>query len=265
MTIDEYLDYQPLIPGIEIVEGNENAFLLIHGMGAPHEFKEFSSILLKKRFDVYAPVIYGYASKEKLKKAFYTEQISILEKIVVDLTKNYASIHTVGVSAGALMSLYLSFSYDFGSVTLINPPIYVPIKALEWLPSLQILEFLSVFSDRVPHIGKTELEKYRDNPIMEEADKLKVIPEYYNKAISTLYLLKKVRPHMDKCKSPLLVIASKKGFLSPEESARYIFNRASTKKRLVIIDTVEHNLMITPSRYLVYTEILNWAKNLYIS
>ncbi len=132
--------------------GSRVAVLLVHGLtGTPREMLSVAKRLHKYGFTVYCPVLAGHCgTEEELKATRWQDWADSAEKALLELRAHADVIFVGGLSAGAVLSLYLS---DRHPHLVRGMALYsTTLKWDGW--SIPKLSFLLPLVLRLPYFGK---------------------------------------------------------------------------------------------------------------
>jgi carboxylesterase len=255
----------PLIEDLSIY-GNEftlgngpKACLLIHGLGCgPIQMKELGERLALSGFTARGILLPGHCEDtEALGAAQWQDWYDKVEKEYLNLRQRFEHVSVVGFSIGGLLALKLSSHHPVDRVVSLGAPIFVISEHFPFTKLLRVTERLftkiKTFRKKWP-IRSEELEGILKFP---------TVPYYPITTIKTLGdLIRITKMSLDDIHSPLLVVHSRKDFVSAPFSAFYIFHYVrSREKRLVWLRRSHHLMMFDREKSLLFKTVRSFLKS----
>jgi len=235
--------------GMGLKRESKKVFLMIHGYtGTPSDFNDFPYVINEKfKSEVIVPRIKGHGTKiEDLEGLTHSDFYSQIEMELKKLIAKKKQVVLVGFSYGGQLALELASKYPvYGVISICSPikqkfPLNVPFLD-------KILKVKKTYKKR---LGKLEY-------------KLKGGGFYHSMPSYGLSLVKraskKLKQKYWKILCPVLVIGSKKDYVSHPKSAEVILkNINSVYSESIIIDIDFHNLFYYPYRGFMYEKIFDF-------
>lgn len=237
-----------IIIGAEPVhtEGCSQAVLLLHGLGSsPSDFWQFYPYLDRKDLTINSPLIAGHGTSPKdLRKTSYESWILSAETAYASLKDSGKDVVVVGNSMGSLLALELASKHEIDHVILINPPLELQTKLVNFLPIFGLFE-----SYHPKNIFTVNDEGYPDYAITYKA--------YPLNSISELITLKnRVNSNLGKVDEPVLVFQSGLDTLVDHGGGNNIVeNSKSEDVELVSLTNSTHTYFTEEDLELIYEKI----------
>lgn len=231
--------------------------LLIHGFtGSIYDLREIGEYLAKQGFDVKGVRLAGHGSSpEDLAKTNAGDWWQSVDKEIQAARDKYQNIFLVGYSFGANLAIDFSVRYPeiIRSIVLLGPSVYV---RKDWLYRF-LLPFKEPFSlYQIKKIGnKKDILEYEEKggytriPVKSIKELFGFIDSYTKKEVGLL-------------STPTLIIQSARDKVVHPRSARYIYERArSRRKELFLLDNHEHNPFFCDRRQEMFEKIDKFLKS----
>lgn len=216
--------------------------LLLHGLtGSPHSLSGLAQYLSDQNLTVYAPLLAGHESLEKLAASTIGDWKKSAEDAIQYLSEIVEQIYVVGASFGGNLAFYLSNSYPEKIAGIIS--IGTPIR-------VRRQNFYKFALHTLGHFKKYQ----KKNTIFYR-------PEYNGSSVGTYSVLpvKSIRglfsfiqqitiPNVARVKHPALIVQSIKDPIVDPISARYIYSNLSSEyKTLFWLRKKVHSLDQLPA------------------
>ena len=201
--------------------GCDTAVLLLHGLGSsPSDFWQLYPLLDKKGLTVSAPLLEGHGTSPKdLSRTNHEAWLLNAEGEYAKLKNK--DVIVVGNSMGSLLALELASKHDLKKVVLINPPLKLKSKFVDFLPIFWLFE----------SYHPKDIFSVRDDNLPSFAVTYKVFPL---KSISELLTLQEeVTGKLSEVDDPMIIFQSEKDNLVNSESTRIITERVTSQDKKV--------------------------------
>lgn len=218
------------------------ACLLIHGLGcAPIQMRELAEALASLGITARGILLPGHCSShyEDLEAVSNKDWLKKVKDEYLKLKKEYESVTVVGFSLGALLALKLAVNNPIKKVVVMGAPIFIIRR---YLPMNGIIKLWSSFFQKVK-------VTHGHWPISTEAFSGFIrLPTYSYFPMSSLLtlteLINTIRCELNRIRSPILIIHSKRDFAASPSSATYISKYvSSSEKKLVWLKQSHHLVM----------------------
>lgn len=204
-------------------EGNREGVLLVHGYtGAPGEMRLLGEYLNRFGFTVMGVLLPGHGTKpEDLNNKLFSDWFGEVEKGVTHLKSICEKVYVVGLSMGGLLTIKAAAELNIDKAVIISAPIYVQDKRQPFYPFLK--HFIKYLPKAQKHYDVPDeyLAHYHVMPV-------KPIGEIFD------FINKCQKGFIRKIRIPCLVMQSKKEHTVRPDSAQYIFDRLSSKRKKLI-------------------------------
>jgi carboxylesterase len=224
--------------------------LAFHGFtGSPYEVRALGELLHASGFGVYGAPLAGHATDvAELEKATADDYLIQAERAFDEARRRFERIYIVGLSVGGTLGLHLAANKPVAGLVTISAPVFLyPMMSAtlplieQWLPGLRAPANFAAWQGNVVGYKSTTIGAV--NVILD--------------------VLARVRKELDAVKAPLLVMHSVRDLTVPVDSAREIYDRASSSdKRLELIDAGSHLMTIEPNLRLIDALIVDFLKRL---
>lgn len=218
--------------------------LIIHGFGGNFEEVRYLAEYLKKQgYNVSCPSLKGHTGiKGDLAGVTYSEWINSAEEDLVKLKEISEKVFIVGFSMGGLIGINLCEKYDVEGLVTLNTPIYY------W-------DIKNIVSNVITDFRTKDFQN---------------IKRYMNSSgkfpISALYnfrrLLSITKNKIAKVKCPMLIVQARDDDTVRVTSAKYIFDKINTEKKLNYYDNSGHVILTSPSAKQVSEDVESFIRNL---
>lgn len=230
---------------IFIDKKSKTGILMLHGFTSSSEqFKELSSFMADKGFNVYAPVIAGHGtSPEDLIKTNSQDWADSAKKAYLKLKENSKKIFVIGNSFGSNLALWLAKEFNnepAGIVSLGAPIILKYHRFIKF--RLATYGRLKKYYSKPPRVYKTD---YTD---MSDETTYPVIP------IKSLFdffrfIKKETIPNLRKVKVPVFVAHSDTDPVVHPKSATFIYRHlGSPVKKIYWFESNHHSIVYDKQR-----------------
>lgn len=233
----------------ELGEGGAGV-LAFHGFtGSPYEVRALGELLHASGFGVHGAPLAGHATDvAELEKATAEDYLLQAERAFDAASERFERVYVVGLSVGGTLGLHLAANRPIAGLVTISAPVFLyPMMSAtlplieQWLPGLRAPANFAAWQGNVVGYKSTTIGA------------VKIV----------LDVLARVREQLDAVKAPLLVVHSARDLTVPVESAREIYDRASSAdKRLELIDAGSHLMTIEPNLRLIDAIIVDFLKGL---
>lgn len=214
--------------------------LLIHGFGGSvYEVSPLAEYLERKGYGVICPALKGHTGrKEDLRGITYHDWLDSAEMALMELLESHDHIFLIGFSMGGLIAINLASKYNVSGLITINTPIYY------W-------DFKRIYLNIVHDLRNKEYTNIH-----------RYMKSSGNTTLSALFhfklLLTRTKPIIRNVKCPLFVTQALDDDTVRKQSARYIHERMSGKrKKLRFYDHGGHLILRSSSASKVMEDI--WA------
>ena len=224
--------------------------LALHGFtGSPYEVRALGELLHASGFGVYGAALAGHATDvAELEKATADDYLLQAERALDEARRRFERVYIVGLSVGGTLGLHLAANRPVAGLVTISAPVFLyPMMSAtlplieQWLPGLRAPANFAAWQGNVVGYKSTTIGAV--NVILD--------------------VLARVRKELDLVKAPLLVMHSVRDLTVPVDSAREIYDRASSAdKRLELIDAGSHLMTIEPNLRLIDAIIVDFLKRL---
>lgn len=224
--------------------------LAFHGFtGSPFEVRALGELLHASGFGVYGAALAGHATDvAELEKATADDYLLQAERAFDEACRRFERVYIVGLSIGGTLGLHLAANKRVAGLVTISAPVflYPMMRATlplieQWLPGLRAPANFAAWQGNVVGYKSTTIGAV--NIVLE--------------------VLARVRKELGAVKAPLLVMHSVRDLTVPVDSAREIYDRASSEdKRLELIDAGSHLMTIEPNLRLIDALIVDFLKRL---
>ena len=200
---------------IEKLERKNIGFLIIHGFGGSIEdIEPLNKYLVNNGFFTVCPALKGHTGKRKdLKGISYSEWINSAEEGLVQLLTQREKIILIGFSMGGLIAVNLALKHKICGIITLSTPIY------HW--DIKII-FFNIINDLKE--GKYESLKLYVGASM-------ALP--FSAMLNFKLLLYKTKTLLIQIKCPILIAQGLEDDTVKHRSAKYIFNKVSSKKKVL--------------------------------
>ena len=248
-----------ILPGAEpiFVEGNEIAFLFIHGFtGSPYEGKDLALYLHKNLgLTVSVPILPGHGtSPSDLKEITWQNWYSSVRKEYFKLKAQYKHIVVCGISMGGTLALHLSSHHPVDTVISLAGAVFLKDWRLKLLPIARHL---------ITYNYKSKGPDIRDKNLKFQ------IPSYSKYPVRSidqvLGLMRHTREDLPEVTAPALLIHSEKDRTVHFSNLQYIYDHISSKiKKMVILNESYHVISIDVEKKHIYNECEKFIKEILI-
>jgi len=221
--------------------------LAFHGFtGSPFEVRALGELL---HASGYGTPLAGHATDvAELEKATADDYLLHAERAFDEACRLFERVYIVGLSVGGTLGLHLAASKPVAGLVTISAPVFLyPMMSAtlplieQWLPGLRAPANFAAWQGNVVGYKSTTIGAV--NVILD--------------------VLARVRKEIDLVKAPLLVMHSVRDLTVPVDSAREIYDRASSAdKRLELIDAGSHLMTIKHNLQLIDAIIVDFLKRL---
>lgn len=247
--------------------GGEPAVLLIHGLtGNPYEMKFLAEKMNKAGFTVSAPCLPGHSQTlEKLKDTCWQNWYERVRERYLELKQNHLKVGIAGLCMGAVLALELSFEFkDIPAVSLMSTTLFYDGWTIPWYSFLIPLayytpiKYMYSFSERPPYGIKND----RLRKIVQSNTATLVYDEVPGVVMDQNFrLISRVKKHMPRIKTPLLLIHAYEDDTASVKNADYVENHVgSTEIRKVLLQNSYHMVTIDNDRMLVAQENIDFFR-----
>ncbi|HYK53701.1 MAG TPA: alpha/beta fold hydrolase [Candidatus Eremiobacteraceae bacterium] len=224
--------------------------LTFHGFtGSPYEVRALGELLHQSGFGVYGAPLAGHATDvAELEKTTAEDYLLAGERAFDEASRRFERVYIVGLSVGGTVGLHLAVHKPVAGIVTISTPVFLypmmnaTLPLIEqWLPGLRAPANFAAWQGNVVGYKSTTIGAV--NVILD--------------------VLARVRKELEEVTAPLLVVHSARDLTVPVDSAREIYNRASSKdKRLELIGAGSHLMTIGPNLQLIDSFIVEFLKRL---
>lgn len=226
------------------------ACLLIHGLGCgPIQMKELAEHLSLAGFTTRGILLPGHCSSpEALEGVSWQDWEEKVEREYMKLKGEYRSVSVIGFSVGGLLALRLGTKHALDKIISLGAPLFI---IREYFPFKKLLFITEKLFSRIKTVRKKwfiqsgELSGFLRFPTVSH------YPITTIKAMGELIRITKV--DLERIKSPLLVVHSRKDMVAAPFSAFYIMHYAGSQdKRLVWLNRSDHLMMFDKEKALLF-------------
>lgn len=231
-------------------DGGGAGVLAFHGFtGTPFEVRALGETLHRNGFGVIATPIAGHATDpEDLELTTAEDYVREAERAFDEAAARFERVYVVGLSAGGTLALHLGANKPVAGIVTISAPVFLyPMVSAtlpiieQWFPQLRTPANFAAWQGNV--VGYKTMTVGAATVLVE--------------------VITRIRGELEAVKAPLLVIHSSRDFTVPVESAREIYDRASSEaKRLELIDAGSHLMTIEPHLSLIDGIIVEFLNRL---
>lgn len=212
-------------------EGDETAFLLVHGYTATTtEVRTLAEHFLALGRTVAAPLLPGHGTHpDELNQISWQDWYETVRASYLDLQKKHQTIWLAGESMGALLCLKLAI--DFPEIRGLL--LFAPALKVNNLEAALFLQFFMDYLNKQPGDKTMPWKGYNVYPL--------------KGAVELLKLQKVVRKDIHKIKQPTLVMVSKADMTVRPKTGETVYNAISSDlKRLVVLEHSPHVMLLGP-------------------
>lgn len=229
------------------------ACLLIHGLGGgPIQMRELAETLAPSGITTRGILLPGHCcSYEDLEGVSSKDWYKKVEDEYIKLKEEYEDVAVVGFSLGALLALKLAVNNPVKRVVVMGTPIFIIRR---YLPMSGLIKLCGSFLRKVKIASGNW-------PISTEVfSGCLRLPIYSHFPMSSLLaltnLIDTIRYELNRIRSPILIIHSKRDSAASPSSANYISKFVgSNEKRLVWLEQSHHLIMHDREKETVFSEI----------
>lgn len=204
--------------------------VLLHGFtAAPKEMRPLGQYLAERDYTVRGVQLAGHGTRpEDLARTTYLDWIASARSAIDELRPRCRQVWAIGLSLGALISLYLAEHDRVEGVVALAPPIFANDPL--WLARL--LWPIKAYTPK----GLADLQDAA--ALAEHAD----YDRFPTRAVAQLHqLMRRVRRDVRHIRVPLLLINARQDLVVPLRGADYVWDRvASTAKERVVLERGGH-------------------------
>ncbi len=218
--------------------GNSIGCLLIHGFGGtPYEMRGLGNFLSQQfGYTVLGPALAGHAtSVEEMACTTWRDWYASAEKAYGDLAARCDQVFSIGLSLGAVLTLYLAAHKPLTGAIALSAPIYIKHRFDFWFRHFPVL------FDLIPYVKGNGQDDDTQDPTIAP-----VHPGYGCTSTRCarsliLHLLPQVRAELPNIKTPVLLLQARGDRTIPRDSISLIYQELGTPdKQMAWLDQGGH-------------------------
>lgn len=200
---------------VKNLEEKNIGFLIIHGFGGSiEEIEPLNKYLLSNGFLTACPTLKGHTGKRKdLKGISYSEWINSAEEGLLQLGAQSEKIILIGFSMGGLIAVNLALKHKVCGIIMLSTPIY------HW-------DFKRIFLNIMEDLKKGNYDNLKIY-----AGASLALP--FSSMLNFKFLLHKTKALLKQINCPILIAQGLKDDTVKHRSAKYIFNKVSSKNKVL--------------------------------
>lgn len=235
------------------LQGGSKACLLIHGLGCgPIQMRELAEGLAQQGFTARGILLPGHCSTLRaFEEASWRDWEEKVEGEYLALRKDYKNISVVGFSVGGLLALRLGAKYPLDRLVSLGAPMFV---IREYFPFKKLLCVTEKLFSKIKTVRK---KWFIDMGGVSGFLRFPTVSHYPIATIKTLgELIRTTKRDLERIKSPLLVVHSRKDLVAAPFSAFYITHFAgSQEKKLVWLNRSDHVMMFDNEKAFLFDAV----------
>jgi len=255
------------------LEGGEHAVLLIHGLtGNPSEIAYLAKRLHKEGFTVKVPCLAGHCTNiQDLKKTKWQDWYNTVLQNFKELKKEYKSVSVAGLSAGALLALYLAYKQqdEISAVALISTLFFYDGWAMPWysfilkLVCATPLRYIMSYKEKDPYGIKNERLRKQVEKMMEGEV---IYPEFPAVSLCEyLKFVKIVKKILPQITTPTIAIHSIEDDMASLKNIEYLEKNIGSKRFCkVLVENSYHVIIMDNDREKAIKEVIEFFKEVIV-
>ena len=218
--------------------------LLIHGFGGDFEEVRYLAEYLKRQgYNVVCPSLKGHTGiRRDLAGVTYSQWINSAEEDLIKLKERSEKVFIVGFSMGGLIGINLCERYDIDGLVTLNTPIYY------W-------DIKNIVSNVITDFRTKDFQNIKR--YINSSGKFP-IPALYN----FRRLLSITKNKISKVSCPMLIVQARDDDTVRVTSAKYIFDKIGTEKKIKYYDNSGHVILTSQSAKQVSEDVERFIRHL---